>query len=419
VRTKLGYGLAIIGVLFVAGTTLVPLPGQRAAAAETPLWCLVCGEYGGVDVLNNIMLFLPFGLGLRLAGLPASRAVMVGSLLSLGIELLQLTVIPGRDASLSDVLTNSLGTWLGAMTGKHLARLLLPSPKEARLLAGTATVAWLSVLAATAVLFQPWAPEAIRGGAWGRVVPGRVPFSGKVTAAALSGRAIPDAVEPIPGLASVLREGDVELDVSLVSGRPEAAWSPVFEVLGPLGSVLSLDALGSDLAFHPPVQSSRLRLRRPALRLEDALPPYPGVPLRVSARFRGDTLSASRSIAEGRVLESLQVLGPSLGWTLITPFRYALGAEARWITGAWIAGWVAIIAYWSTATRARARALGPTLTLVMVSGLGLVPALFGYSPGHWTEWLASAAGAGIGYAGQHIATYLGQRCDSLSTREFC
>jgi hypothetical protein len=54
-----------------------------------------------------------------------------------------------------------------------------------------------------------------------------------------------------------------------------------------------------------------------------------------------------------------------------------------------------------------------------VTGLALVLAVFGYPASHWTEWLAGAAGVGIGHAGHHFATYLGERCDSLSTKDSC
>jgi hypothetical protein len=235
----------------------------------------------------------------------------------------------------------------------------------------------------------------------------------------VSGFDILDELKPAPKLAVRLRQGDVQLDLRLLSGTHAGVWSPVFEVLGPRGSILSMEAVGSDLAFHPPMQSSRLRLRRPALRLQDALPSTSGVPLRVTARAGGDTLSASWSIAEGKVFRSLEVLGPTLGWTLITPVRYALGPEARWITGVWIAGWLAVIAYWSAARRARPFATASSLTLLLCTSLAIVPVIFGYPVSHWTEWLAGAAGMGIGYAGHLFAAYLGERCDSPSIKESC
>jgi hypothetical protein len=418
-KHRFGRFLAVAGLVVITGATLIPLPQQSAAAAATPLWCLVCGEYGGVDVLNNVLLFMPLGVGLRLVGLPTSRVVLLSTSLSLGIELLQLTAITGRDASLSDLLTNSVGSWGGAMAGKHLAQLLFPKPEDAVFLALAGGLAWLGVQATTAVLLRPWAPDEIRGGAWARAIPGRTPFDGKVTVAAVSGVAIPNKLTPVPQLVPSVRGGDVRLEVRLLSGTRAAVWSPIVEVLGPRGSVLSLEAVRRDLAFQPPMRSSRLRLRRPALRLGEALPSTSGVPLQVTARAGGDTMSSSWSVAGGPVFRSLQVLGPSLGWSLITPVRYAFGPEARWVTGVWIAGWLAAIAYWSAAPRARDLVTASSLMLLLFAGLAMVPAVLGYPPSHWSEWLAGVTGGLIGYAGHHFAAYLGQRCDSRSIRESC
>src|SRR3954463_9061304 len=102
------------GLLLILAATLRPEPDQTRAAEATPLWCLVCGDHGGVDVINNIMLFIPFTVGLRLGGVPRTTVLLVGRAGSLAIELLQFWVISGRYSSLTDVMTNSLGTAVGA-----------------------------------------------------------------------------------------------------------------------------------------------------------------------------------------------------------------------------------------------------------------------------------------------------------------
>ncbi|HET6836990.1 MAG TPA: VanZ family protein [Gemmatimonadales bacterium] len=372
-----------------------------------------------MDVLLNVLLFVPLGVGLRISGLRTWLVCACGLAVSLLVETLQLTLIPGRDASLSDLVTNTLGSWAGAIAGQHLTRLLFPSEGQATSLALGGALAWLAVQAGTAILLRPWAPDEIRGGAWARAAPDRIPFDGMVTAVALSGWSIPNGPMPVSKLAAKLRQGDVRLEVRLLSGSNAAAWSPVFELLGPRGPLLSLESVGRDLAFHPPTQSSRVRLRRPGLRLDAALPPASGVPLRVTAQARGDTLSASWSIAGGPNFRSLQVLGPSLGWSLITPIRYAFGSEVRWITGVWIAGWLAVIGYWSAARRAPPLISVSGMTLLLCTGLALVPGVLSYPVSHWTEWLAGAAGAGIGHAAHYFAAYLGKGCDSPSIKESC
>jgi len=85
-----------------------------------------------VDAVVNIIGFVPFGFGTCLCvrlwtGWSISRSVLmtilVGAFVSLMIELLQV-FLPTRDSSLADLVTNILGTGLGAVMA--VATRLLP-----------------------------------------------------------------------------------------------------------------------------------------------------------------------------------------------------------------------------------------------------------------------------------------------------
>ena len=102
--------------------------------ALTPPWCLVCGDLGAVDVLLNVALFVPLGVGLRMAGWPLLRAAATAFAVSAAVELVQ-SAIPGRDPTLSDIVTNSVGGALGAALAGWSAHLVTPVPHTARLLA--------------------------------------------------------------------------------------------------------------------------------------------------------------------------------------------------------------------------------------------------------------------------------------------
>ena len=150
-----GLALAAGGLLFIVGATLRPAPDPIGLALSTPLWCLVCGDSGGADILANLLLFVPFAVGLRLAGAPWRRVVLLSAALSLTVELLQLVAIPGRDATLSDLLTNTTSGAIGAAIAPHLPTALRPSRTQAgRLLAGGAA-AWLAALGVAAWLLMP------------------------------------------------------------------------------------------------------------------------------------------------------------------------------------------------------------------------------------------------------------------------
>jgi hypothetical protein len=121
--------LTAIGIGGILITTLYPSPDNAKEAALTPLWCLVCGSDGGADVLLNIFLFIPFAIGLRLSGLSWRRVIGISALVSLAVEILQLEVVPGRDASLSDLLTNTSGSAVGAIAAPLIPAALGAGPR--------------------------------------------------------------------------------------------------------------------------------------------------------------------------------------------------------------------------------------------------------------------------------------------------
>jgi VanZ family protein len=69
-----------------------------------------------LEFLANVVLFAPLGVLLVLAfpGVRWWAVVLAGSLLSVGIELVQLA-IPSRVSSVSDVVANTAGTTLGLL----------------------------------------------------------------------------------------------------------------------------------------------------------------------------------------------------------------------------------------------------------------------------------------------------------------
>src|SRR4051812_30021595 len=342
----MGRFLACVGLVFIAGTTLVPLPRQELAAGLTPWWCLICGDHGGQDVVNNVLLFIPFALGLRLAGLPSRAVVVTGGLASLSVELLQWSVVPGRDASLSDVLTNTLGSLIGAMVASYRVQLLRPSKSTGVRLASCWGALWLTIQLGSALLLQPWAPAGELRGFWARRVYGHPRFDGQVLSGTLSGVPIPTDSQPVtPQMAQDIQSGRFDLQLRLRSGQ-SGNWSSVVEVLGPRGSVVAVEANRGDLAFQSPMRSSLLRLGRPALRIPGALHSPPDTELILVARDQGSTLQAEWTSSGVSHLVT-QALGPSLGWSLLAPFRYTYGRETSLLTMAWLAAWLLPLGYWT------------------------------------------------------------------------
>jgi hypothetical protein len=413
----IGRFLACAGLLLIAVTTLVPLPQQEMASHLTPWWCLICGEHGGQDVVNNVLLFIPFALGLRIAGLSTRPVVVTGGLVSLGIEFLQWSVVPGRDASLSDVLTNTIGTLVGGTLGSHGAQLLRPTPRMVVRLAPCWGALWLTVQMGSALLLQPWGPPDQLRGFWARRVLGHSPFEGQVVSANLSGAPIPTDSQPLtPEMARQIRTGRFDLQLRLRSGR-SGKWSSVVEVLGPRGSVAAIEANSGDLAFQPPMRSALFRMGRPALRIPGALSSPPGSALTLVARDRGSTLEAEWTGSSSPTQRVWQALGPSLGWSLLAPFRYTYGWDTSIITMLWLAAWLFPLGYWTPHVSGRPFISWGAVLLLVALGVGLIPLLTGYSPAKFSEWLGALLGLVAGAAGSWGMTYFEARCGSLSIRE--
>ncbi len=120
------------------------LPALRCLLAGCPTW-LNSLQFLWIDVLGNVAVFVPFGAALAVALPPGQplpfrsvrpaarrgkrsgqwwlRLAALGAVLSLGIEIAQLSV-PGRASDVDDVVLNTLGTLIGGAFAALFARLL-------------------------------------------------------------------------------------------------------------------------------------------------------------------------------------------------------------------------------------------------------------------------------------------------------
>ncbi|HKV70942.1 MAG TPA: VanZ family protein, partial [Gemmatimonadales bacterium] len=103
---RFALGLTVGAILYA---TLQP---ADVVERVPPWWCIACGDRGRADFILNVILFLPFGCAIGLAGARWRTALWSGLFLSTCIELTQ-TFVPGRDTSLGDVISNSAGAVLG------------------------------------------------------------------------------------------------------------------------------------------------------------------------------------------------------------------------------------------------------------------------------------------------------------------
>lgn len=113
-------------VLFIAYVSLSPFTGWRVPENDVFHFLTVWPRYiTRFDVLINILAYLPLGFlaafSLRhlRGGMLVLTATAVGAAVSLGMETLQVFV-PGRIASIPDLLTNTAGSLAGAASAHSL-----------------------------------------------------------------------------------------------------------------------------------------------------------------------------------------------------------------------------------------------------------------------------------------------------------
>lgn len=417
-QRRLGALLAVLGAAAIVGLTLLPSPGQAVYSARTPLLCIVCGDQGGADVIRNLLLFAPLATGLRLLGWSGRGVILLSGTLSLAVELLQYYAVTGRDASLSDLLTNTTGAAIAATLAPYLGRLLAPDRTLAPRLVLGSTALWLGVLGLSATAMMPWVPPGPLRNDCTRSFGKADLFLGTVRSVALNGVPLPcdDELSRALPLRQALSRGEATLDVAALSGQPASGRRLIHAVRVPRGYLVVLAQEGRAAAFSAPAAAQRLRLHPPILRSPEAFPPKEGVPIELHAGFHDRRMWISSSHSGRRRMVELE-LSPSHGWSVILPWGLRMGPRLRLATALWIGGLILPAAYW--AGFMRSPVLGPAgVAGALAAGLGLLPSLTGYAAVHWSEWLGGFLGASLGWALHWSAAYLQSRCGPPSTSAY-
>ena len=72
------------------------------------------GSFHAREVILNVLIFIPFGVYLKMLDLPWKKVVLIGALCSLAFEALQLAFAIGA-SDITDIITNTLGTFFGVL----------------------------------------------------------------------------------------------------------------------------------------------------------------------------------------------------------------------------------------------------------------------------------------------------------------
>lgn len=382
-----GVAVTITSVTAIAGLTLGP--------NETGLPAVTGGIYLMTDLVLNTLLFMPLGVGLALLGIRPRYALVIGTLASVAIELSQWW-IPGRTASVLDVLTNGLGTALGAI----LVAAWDQRARWRRVAGIPLGAAIMTVWLFGGILALPSLPRGNRWwGQWQHEFAGTTLFPGKVLNLRVQGMAVPDGL--LAGTAE-LRErltgsDTVRLEADIIPGGPVEGRAQIVGVVSSEGGELaSIWQTGTSVLARQRLRLSDLSLRTLWLRMDHVLSPPPGDTVRL-------VLAATRRAVELRVghggawTGTRLGLGPEIFWTGFLPFEYEAGeGSPPWpvIGGAVIFLLLGILLapHWALAVAALiiALLLGPAIARAALPGLDTMLAAVGGLGAGW--WLARRLG---------------------------
>ena len=404
---RFGALLAAVVLAAIGVATLTPSPGTPVTGS---LWCIACGELGALDVIANIVMFLPLGFALALATERRWIPVLACVATTLIVESLQINVVIGRDASLSDLMANSLGGWIGCELGLRWRIFLHPTRTSAARLSVVGALLFAVVGVLTSLGLRPAEVPRSLWIQWLPPRPSYEPFTGRVLQFDVNGIDLPQGFPPTSlGLTSVL-SGDAWLATTRVDRRAlQPTRSIIVRVAEEFTVLVSVEQHGWDLTCHQKTRSADFRFRSPRVLLRGAFQPE-GVRSTnevnlLCARARGALSAGVRESGDTRT-ETVR-LSPSLGWVLLSPFDIAVSKRLWWVGALWLFALAYPAGFWAgmirddagMTRRGRTRTRGRLLVALLASlvvGLTVSPTLAGTSRGALWEWAAALGGAATG-----------------------
>jgi hypothetical protein len=338
--SPVGWPATALAFALIALATLLP----DGDATSRPWACVFCGDRATADAILNVALYAPLGAALGLAGVSARRAITLGGVLSGAIELAQ-RWIPGRDASVGDVLSNVVGVTLGialVVTARHW---VLPTPRRSRVLAGVWTAGAALATWATGALLQPSFPASRYFGQWTPDLAHLAWYRGHVLTARVGTVAVPDGpATDSDTLRALLRERSAVF-VRAAAGPPVPNLGSLFSIYDDRHrEIVLVGPDRDDLVYRYRTRARTLALDSPDMRARGALR---GV-------GPGDTLRVAVYHAGGRTCLSLNGHGacrwpvnPFAGWSLLFYEPHFPPWVITGLDAVWLILLVAPIGYWS------------------------------------------------------------------------
>jgi hypothetical protein len=407
---RVGILLVLASLLAIGFATLLPEDGR-----PIPSFCVICGTVGGVDAILNVLLFVPLGVGLALSNAREKVAIPAMALLSLFIELAQLIAIPGRDASLGDLLTNTVGGALGFILCRNATGWLRPSARTATKLAIGWFGLWLGIQSAASFGFSRALPSSQYYGQIARPLEIFAKFEGKVLSPKVGHQDVHDwGFSNSAQVQQDLNEGEPVIGGVLPS-QPTQDLAPIIRVVDDQKrEIVMLAQDRRSLVFGVRTGAAVLRLRQPLFALRGVFPDSGfraassmNDTLELEARYAATKVEL-RGRESSRSIAHTFRIGPALGWTLIAPTQWYIDGRPveLLLTYLWSFALVLPLGYWTSHAirlrrelpRVRTVSLLMAITIgALTMGLVVVPQAFGLSRAVFGDWLVVIAGVASGW----------------------
>ena len=370
-KRRIAIVLAVLSTAAILYLTLKPGVGP---VAEGWSYTLTSGDAALAELIANLILFIPLGIGLTLAGVRPRYVVLMGGLLSFAVEFAQRS-IPGRDPSFGDIFSNTVSTAIGTLLVVAAPTWLWAPPGrsawQARATAVIAVLAWLG----TGLMVRQSFPPPPYTNVPAPDLQGFGHYEGKI-------------VTVRPG------RGALEVVAVAVPYAPQRT-SPLVALIDTQQTrVVMLSVDGTDLTLRYSMPALRYTLEQPDLRLRGALRSVAPGDTFVAATWHDSTNICLRLNA----LERCH-LGYTIGdgWKLI----YFPEDAPPWMLGLintlWMVGCVIGVGFWAARSRGGDSGAGGIALTVVILGLLMVPLVTGLNATPVIEWIGALAGLGAGY----------------------
>ncbi len=332
------------------------------------------------DLLLNLGLFLPLGLGLVLAGQPIGRVLAACAGLSGLVELAQATVIAGRDATAGDLIANTAGAAAGAWLGLHCQSVLFAG-RKARWIALAWALGAMGVMAVTAWSLEPSLRRSTWYGQWAPFGDEPEWYTGEILAVELGREPLRHwRLSDSDARRERLARDTVRLAAWIVSIAPPAEPLRIVAVADSAGRLVTLRQSRRRLDFSLRTRAADFFLQTPWFGAPMALPDRAGDTLLVEGRYwRG----------AAAVRDAGFELSGMAGWSLLVPAAVGSG----WAIAAGI-GWLVVlfapVGWYGGQERNPSWAMAPAIGLLMGS-LVIAGYTFTPLPAAWEVAVAAVA----------------------------